>query len=83
MGPPALAGTLSSLLRAPAGGSWRTYPPSSSRTPPGGADDAASAGTLLTPPFPADQRHLYEWMAEEIHRQLTGAAPRSYQPAPP
>lgn len=47
------------------------------------ADDAASAGQLLTPPFPADQRHLYEWMAEEIHRQLTGSAPRSYEPVPP
>jgi hypothetical protein len=46
------------------------------------ADDAASAGELLTPPFPPDQRHLYEWMAEEVHRQLTGAAPRAYARAP-
>ena len=46
------------------------------------ADDAASAGTLLTPPFPAEQRHLYEWMAEEIHRQLDGSPPRPYEPAP-
>jgi hypothetical protein len=46
------------------------------------ADDAASAGELLTPPFPPEQRHLYEWMAEEVQRQLTGSAPRSYEPAP-
>jgi hypothetical protein len=46
------------------------------------ADDAASAGDLLTPPFPPDQRHLYEWMADEIHRQLSGEPPRPYEPAP-
>lgn len=45
------------------------------------ADDEAAAGRLLTPPLPPDQRHLCEWMAEEIHRQLTGSPPRAYEAA--
>jgi hypothetical protein len=44
------------------------------------ADVSASEGELLTPPFSAEQRHLYEWMADEVRRQLTGSPPRSYAP---
>ena len=46
------------------------------------ADVAAASGELLTPPFTPEQRHLDPWMAEEVRRQLTGSAPRSYAPAP-
>ena len=45
-----------------------------------GADEEAAAGELLTLPLPPPERELYEWMAEEVMRQLAGAAPRTFLP---
>jgi len=44
------------------------------------ANDAATAGQLLTPPLRPALRHFQDWMYRQVERQLEGGPPSPYVP---
>jgi hypothetical protein len=44
------------------------------------ADAAARAGMLLVPPLDPRQRHLWQWMHEQVRIQMAGGPPTAYAP---